>query len=116
MNPDTLKTLRASLDLSLAGFSVYSGVPVHTLRKWETGERKPDSASIRYLELLSMIRDRAPSLHNHLLDRVNGQPATLAPAKPEKPASALIYPDVGPLDNPVDPETPDVPDWLVAQA
>ena len=118
MTPDTLKAFRVSLGLSLAGFSAYSGVPVHTLRKWETGERKPDSASARYLELLETIARDWPGLNLSLLERVSCQPATLAPAAPKKAATRRSgKPAAAQSANPEPPQPPAdpaLPDWLAA--
>jgi DNA-binding transcriptional regulator YiaG len=47
----------------------YLGVPVHTLRKWLTGERKPGAATHKLIEILGMLEALAPALHESLLPR-----------------------------------------------
>lgn len=47
----------------------YLGVPVHTLRKWLTGEREPSAATYRLIEVLGMLEALAPAIHQSLLPR-----------------------------------------------
>jgi hypothetical protein len=45
----------------------YLGVPVYTLRKWVKGERTPNAATLRLLEVLGLIEAIAPAIHAALL-------------------------------------------------
>ena len=45
----------------------YLGVPVFTLRKWVTGERLPNAATHKLIEVLHMVETLAPSIHQLLI-------------------------------------------------
>lgn len=60
---DTLNRLH----LDEEGAAHYLGVPVHTVRKWLTGERVPGSAVTRLVQVLGIIEAMAPDLHASLL-------------------------------------------------
>ena len=60
-------TIRKRLDLSAAAMARYLGVPVYTYRKWEDGTRDPSASVVRLLEVLRLIDDHAPKLHNQLI-------------------------------------------------
>ena len=60
MTPIELKQWQSDLDLSELAMAAYIGVPVHTLRGWIKGTRKPDAAPLRLMHLLQMIETRAP--------------------------------------------------------
>ena len=62
-----LADLRSRLDLSPAQMAEYLGVPTHTLRKWETGERNGSATLLRLLDVLGMVEAMAPALHNSFL-------------------------------------------------
>jgi DNA-binding transcriptional regulator YiaG len=62
-----LADLRSRLDLSPAQIADYLGVPIHTLRKWESGERNAGAALIRLLDVLNFLEVFAPALHAGLL-------------------------------------------------
>lgn len=47
-----VKAIRDGLGLSQAEFASRYGIPVHTLRKWETGAREPDAAVRAYLTII----------------------------------------------------------------
>ena len=47
----------------------YLGVPVHTLRKWLSGEREPGAATHRLIEVLGMIEALTPAIHQSLLHK-----------------------------------------------
>lgn len=78
---DQLKSIMQRLNLDEYQASLYFGVPVYTLKKWVTGERKPSSATIRLLEILGIVEALAPELHQHLMPaqtttlRKRGRPA-----------------------------------------
>jgi transcriptional regulator with XRE-family HTH domain len=45
----------------------YLGVPIHTLRKWESGERSGSATLLRLLDVLGMVEALAPALHASFL-------------------------------------------------
>lgn len=47
----------------------YLGVPVHTFKKWLTGQRKPSASAIRLVEVLETIEVLAPALNNNFLPK-----------------------------------------------
>lgn len=49
--------------------AAYLGVPVHTLRKWLTGEREPAAAVVRLLDVLGMVEAMHPGTHDALMPR-----------------------------------------------
>ena len=64
-NPQFTAELLALIDrrqLSETGAAALLGVPVHTLKKWVSGERGPGAATIRLLEVLGIVEALAPSL------------------------------------------------------
>lgn len=55
------------LSMSDTMLSTYLGCPVHTVRKWLTGERQPSAAVIRLLDVLGTVEALAPDLHASLV-------------------------------------------------
>ena len=110
MTPIELKQWQSDLDLSELAMAAYIGVPVHTLRGWIKGTRKPDAAPLRLMHLLQMIETRAPVLHADLIreSRTNA-PVTRGPGRPAKTAPAD---QIEPGDAPATPEVSEVPEWL----
>lgn len=45
----------------------YLGVPIHTLRKWETGERGGSATLLRLLDVLGIVEALAPAIHESLI-------------------------------------------------
>ena len=62
-----LAQTRSRLDLSPAEMADYLGVPIYTVRKWESGERQPGAAVLRLFEILGMVEALAPALHESFL-------------------------------------------------
>lgn len=62
-----LAQTRSRLDLSPAELADYLGVPIYTLRKWESGERGSSAAVMRLLDVLGMVEALAPALHESFL-------------------------------------------------
>lgn len=62
-----LAQTRSRLDLSPAEMADYMGVPIYTLRKWESGERGSSAAVMRLLDVLGMVEALAPALHESFL-------------------------------------------------
>jgi hypothetical protein len=65
-NP-TFQALMTRLSLDDRQAAQYLGVPPFTFRKWLTGERVPNSAVLRLLEVLGIVEALAPALHSSLL-------------------------------------------------
>lgn len=65
---ETLTSVINRLGISEKQASNYFGVPVYTLRKWTSGQRKPSAAVVRLVEVLGLIEAMAPSLHDVLLN------------------------------------------------
>ena len=63
-----LAQTRSRLDLSPAEMADYLGVPIYTLRKWESGERGSSAAVLRLLDVLGMVEAMAPALHASFLN------------------------------------------------
>lgn len=110
MTPIELKQWQSDLDLSELAMAQYIGVPVHTLRGWIKGTRKPDAAPLRLMHLLQTIETRAPVLHLDLIrDARTNAPVTRGPGRPAKAAPANQN-ESG--DAPATPEVSEVPEWL----
>ena len=110
MTPIELKQWQSDLDLSELAMAAYIGVPVHTMRGWIKGTRKPDAAPLRLMHLLQMIEQCAPVLHVDLInDARTSAPAARGPGRPAKGAPAV---QIEPCDAPATPEVSEVPEWL----
>lgn len=59
--------LMTRLNLNESRAAAYLGVPIFTLHKWVTGQRKPGAAVKRLLDVLGTIEVMAPSLHDSFL-------------------------------------------------
>lgn len=86
--PADFEALRARLGLSMEGFARYLGTPVHTVRKWTTGERVPPAAVARLLDVLGTVQALAPGVHAALLPDPGTLPRRGRPAGPARPAPA----------------------------
>ena len=105
-----LKQWQLDLGLSEAAMAHYLGIPVHTLRGWIKGTRKPDAAPLRLIAMLQMIEQRAPVLHLDLInDARTSAPVTRGRGRPAKAAPAD---QIEPGDAPATPEVSEVPEWL----
>ena len=62
--------LMSRLHLDEHRAATYLGVPIHTLRKWLTGERTPSASVLRLVEVLGIVEALAPGLHASLLPEV----------------------------------------------
>jgi transcriptional regulator with XRE-family HTH domain len=62
--------LRSRLNFSQVQMALYLGVPVYTLRKWESGERESGAALTRLLDVLNFLEVFAPALHDGFLAQV----------------------------------------------
>ena len=110
MTPIELKQWQADLGLSEAAMAHYLGVPVHTLRGWIKGTRKPDAAPLRLIAMLQMIETREPVLHADLIrESRTSAPAARGRGRPAKTAPAD---QIEPGDAPATPEVSEVPEWL----
>lgn len=59
--------LMSRLQLDDHRAAAYLGVPIHTLRKWLTGERIPSASVLRLVEVLGIVEALAPGLHASLI-------------------------------------------------
>ena len=110
MTPTELKQWQSDLGLSEAAMAAYVGVPVHTLRGWIKGTRKPDAAPLRLIAVLQLIETRAPVLHLDLINEARtNAPVTRGPGRPAKAAPAG---QIEPGDAPATQDAPEVPEWL----
>lgn len=80
---ETLKAWQSRLNLSEHAMAAYLGVPVHTLRKWINGTRRPDSAPLRLFAVLQLVEAHAPDLHRALIDTAKNA----APAPQDRPVA-----------------------------
>lgn len=69
-----VRALANRLHLDDTRAAAYLGVPVHTVRKWLTGEREPGAAVARLLHVLGMLEAFAPALHDSLIPALTHQP------------------------------------------
>lgn len=110
MTPMQLKQWQSNLGLSEAAMAAYVGIPVHTLRGWIKGTRKPDAAPLRLIAVLQLIETRAPVLHLDLINEARtNAPVTRGPGRPAKAAPAG---QIEPGDAPATQDAPEVPEWL----
>ena len=113
MTPIELKQWQADLGLSEAAMAHYLGVPVHTLRGWIKGTRKPDAAPLRLIAVLHLIEQRAPVLHIDLInDARTSEPAKRQAGRPAGSRNRAKPHQIEPGDAPATPEAPEVPEWL----
>ena len=123
MTSNEIKQWQADLGLSEASMAHYLGVPVHTLRKWINGTRKPDAAPCRLFAILQMVQTLAPSMHDGLMHGASGALVTPEPAastpqtapvtrrKPGRPGRKAKAADA-PAPDPVAPVA--IPSWLTS--
>lgn len=83
-----LAQTRSRLDLSPAEMANYLGVPIYTLRKWESGERGSSAAVMRLLDVLGMVEALAPALHASFLNAHVEKPKSVNDAHVAKSKSS----------------------------
>lgn len=112
MTPIELKQWQTRLGLSELAMAHYLGIPVHTLRKWLSGDRTPDAAPQRLFAILQRLERESPVLHGELV-REARQDA------PESPTRGRGRPRKGTGAAQVEnaPQAPElapaeIPDWL----
>jgi len=101
-NPQFTADLLALIDrhaLSETGAATLLGVPVHTLKKWVSGERGPGAATIRLLEVLGIVEALAPDLFQIFSAHVEKSNAHVGKFKNENPMLTLENPMLT-LENP----------------
>lgn len=69
------------LKLSIDAMAQYLGVSVHTLRKWQNGQRMPGAMVDRLLDILSAVECMAPDIHSTLLQYWQNDPPTIEPSE-----------------------------------
>ncbi len=57
----------ARLNLTNKQAAAYLGVPLHTLRKWTTGERIPNSSALRLIDVMDTLQTLCPNVHDYFL-------------------------------------------------
>ena len=113
MTPIELKQWQADLDLSELAMAQYIGVPVHTLRGWIKGTRKPDAAPLRLIAVLQLIETRAPVLHIDLINEARtNAPAKRLAGRPAGSRNRAKAHQIDPGDALVTQEVSEVPSWL----
>ncbi len=110
MTPDTLKQWQADLGLSELAMAQYIGVPVHTLRGWIKGTRKPDAAPLRLVAVLQLIETRAPVLHADLINEARASEPVKRQAG--RPVGSRNRAKPHQIDALVTQEVSEVPSWL----
>jgi hypothetical protein len=85
--PETLKSIKARLNLSDAGLADYLGVTVHAVRKWCAGTRAPESSALRLIDVLAIVETMAPGVHAVLVPAGHAGPAA-APKRTGRPRRA----------------------------
>ena len=66
---EQMKQMLTRLNLTEEQGAEYLGVPVHTFKKWLTGQRKPSASAVRLAEVLETIEVLAPALNNNFLPK-----------------------------------------------
>lgn len=119
MTPIELKQWQARLGLSELAMAHYLGVPVHTLRKWLSGERSPDAAPRRLFAVLQRIERDNPVTHGELVRESRQNAPERAPGtrgRPRKGTGATMpenAPQTAPAPQaPENPGSPEIPAWL----
>ena len=113
MTPNELKQWQADLGLSEAAMAHYLGVPVHTLRGWVKGTRKPDAAPLRLVAVLQLIETRAPVLHADLINEARAsEPVKRQAGRPAGSRNRAKLHQIDAGDTLVTQEVSEVPSWL----
>lgn len=112
MTPIELKQWQADLGLSEAAMAHYLGIPVHTLKKWINGTRKPDAAPLRLFAVLRRIMATAPGLHLKLIQEAHDKAPDMPPAKRGRPVKGIVA--ILAENAPGSPESivSEIPDWM----
>lgn len=117
MTPIELKQWQSDLGLSEAAMAHYLGVPVHTLRGWIKGTRKPDAAPLRLVAVLQLIETRAPVVHVDLVnDARASEPVKRQAGRPAGSRNRAKSTQIDPGDALVTQEVSEVPSWLSGAA
>ena len=64
-----LKATMKRQGLSRSGLAKYYGVPDQTVYKWLDGERYPNAATMRLIDVMETIEMLAPDIHAALLPK-----------------------------------------------
>lgn len=112
MTPNELKQWQTRLGLSELAMAHYLGIPVHTLRKWLSGDRTPDAAPQRLFAVLQRIGQAYPVLHGELMQEARAA----APDVPRRPRGRppKVSAPASQENAPQGPESvaPGIPAWL----
>ena len=113
MTPIELKQWQADLGLSEAAMAHYLGVPVHTLRGWIKGTRKPDAAPLRLVRVLQLVQDSAKPLHAELITEARtSEPAKRQAGRPAGSRNRAKAHQIDVGDALMTQEVSEVPSWL----
>ncbi len=112
MTPIELKQWQTRLGLSELAMAHYLGIPVHTLRKWLSGDRTPDAAPQRLFAILQRLERESPVLHGELVREARQDAPDRAPGTRGRPRKG-----VGATQAENAPQAPEsapaeIPDWL----
>lgn len=66
---DTLKATKDRLHLSNSEMARYLGVPLNTYHQWLNGSRNPGSSTVKLLEVLEIVEQWDPKLHELLVPK-----------------------------------------------
>jgi len=78
---ERINAAQSRLGLSIDAMAQYLGVSVHTLKKWQNGQRVPGAMVDRLLNVLSLVECMMPEIHAALFDHWQNDPPTIEPSE-----------------------------------
>jgi len=78
---ERINAAQSRLGLSIDAMAQYLGVSVHTLRKWQNGQRIPGAMVDRLLNVLSLVECMMPEIHAALFRHWQNDPPTIEPSE-----------------------------------
>jgi DNA-binding transcriptional regulator YiaG len=78
---ERINAAQSRLGLDIEPMAQYLGVSVHTLRKWQNGQRIPGAMVDRLLDILAAVECMAPQIHATLLQYWQNDPPTIEPTE-----------------------------------
>ena len=107
-----LKTWQTQLGLSELAMAHYLGIPVHTLRKWLSGDRTPDAAPQRLFAILQRLERESPVLHGELMQEARASAPESAPRRRGRPPKGTSATQAENAPQAPESPAPSIPDWL----